>query len=101
MRTCSRSPHACAYFTGLLMTALLLEEICRKRARGGLRRSWGALEVRLERYKEACRLAAGYDAMVERERQGNHAAHRRLVLVHNRALGRAPSPDDRHLRRNH
>ena len=56
------------------------------------------LKVRFERYQEASSFAARHDAMVEGERQRQHAPHRRLAQMRDHPLGNPAGADDRHLR---
>jgi hypothetical protein len=44
-----------------------------------------ALEIRLERYEETGCFTAGHHAMIEGERQREHATHRHLASVHRHA----------------
>src|SRR5207245_8018152 len=57
------------------------------------------LKIRFERYQEASGLAARHNAMVEGERQREHAPDCRLAQMRNHPLGNQASADDRHLRR--
>src|SRR5260370_40456228 len=57
------------------------------------------LKVGLERHQEARRLAARYHAVVEGERQRQHAPHRRLAIMRHHPLIDAARSHDRHLLR--
>ena len=57
------------------------------------------LKIRFERYQEASGFAARHNAMVEGERQRQHAPHRWLAQMRDHPLGNPAGAYDRHLRR--
>src|SRR6266508_6321800 len=63
--------------------------------------SRAALEARLERHQEPRRLPAGHHAVIEGERNRQHAPHGRLSIMHHHPLINAAGPHDRHLGRHH